>query len=240
MIVSVPFYGIAWSNEFDEGKGSKSDRGFGPEVWVGRWDSWKTSMTRVWPVVVLENIGAIERTPKTWIAGPGACRNNIHKGAHMLKSTCNPRQETQETQETRILHGENDDDWITESVLWFLCIWGHGHSWRLRFQRKNRRQLIISQTTGTKIQNLSSFALTLDSFNSFTFQIVSGFSNPQGSLAYFQRRNSWNVFWRLLHFCSSQLSKSTTKIDQVTCPDTASLTLLMNFGSRRFSKQTFS
>ena len=121
MIVSVPFYGIAWSNEFDAGKGSKSERGLGPEVWVGRWDSWKTSMTRLWPVVVLENFGAIERTPKTWIAGPGACRNNIHKEAHMLKSTCNPRQETQETQETRILHGENDDDWITESVLCFFA-----------------------------------------------------------------------------------------------------------------------
>lgn len=118
MIVSVPFYGIAWSNEFDAGKGSKSERGLGPEVWVGRWDSWKTSMTRLWPVVVLENFGAIERTPKTWIAGPGACRNNIHKEAHMLQSTCNPRQETQETQETRILHGENDDDWIC--IMFFL------------------------------------------------------------------------------------------------------------------------
>lgn len=93
-----------------------------------------------------------------------------------------------------------------ESVLCFFCIWGHGHSWRLRFQRKNRRQLIISQTTGTKIQNLSSFALTLDSFNSFTFQIVSGFSNPQGSLA-FQRRNSWNVkTFALLQFSTLKVN----------------------------------
>lgn len=166
-------------------------------------------------------------------------KQHTQRGAHVEKYM---QSKTRDSRDSR----DSDSAWwkwwrLNHWIcIMFFCIWGHGHSWRLRFQRKNRRQLIISQTTGTKIQNLSSFALTLDSFNSFTFQIVSGFSNPQGSLAYFQRRNSWNVFWRLLHFCSSQLSKSTTKIDQVTCPDTASLTLLMNFGSRRFSKQTFS